>query len=120
MSRRDNINFLNFFIKFLFYIWKFHLESFVISNVKIFNGFDNHFGQIKCLENEKNEKPKKTSGQDNIILFDFCQAQPKPSLAGLSLAIYPISTSHPPGKVFLDKLERWNLAQTLTRLNWLR
>ena len=63
--------------------------------MKIFNGFDNHFGQIKCLENEKNEKPKKTSGQDNIILFDFCQAQPKPSLAGLSLAIYPISTPTP-------------------------
>ena len=30
-----------------------------ISNVKILNDFDNYFGQLNCLENEKNEKGKK-------------------------------------------------------------
>ena len=70
MSRRDNINFLNFFIKFLFYIWKFHLESFVISNMKILNDFDNHLGQINCLENEKIRNQKKRhAGTISIFWF---------------------------------------------------
>ena len=39
--------------------------------MKILNDFDNYFGQLNCLENEKNEKPKKNVAPGQYQFFNF-------------------------------------------------